>query len=124
MSENRVLHNLHKIEIDPGEFGSTVRNGTKWADALPGTKLDLCECASPCPAPDHVEERDCIVVGLGEVGQLWTGQFRDIPARLLRNEHEIASRTYDGLLGSMRRAYGDGFLESNQVTVIIYQRMS
>jgi hypothetical protein len=124
VTENRVLHSLHKVEVEPGEVGSTVRNGSKWANAVPGTKLDLCECASPCPAEDHVEERDCIIVGLGEVTDQWFGHFDEVPARLIEHEHEVRSRQYSGLLASMQKAYGDSFEEENFVTVIVYKRVS
>ena len=121
---NRILHSLHEVEVDPGMVGSTVRKGMKWANALPGTKLDLCECASSCYAKDHVEERDCIVVGVGEVTDQWFGTFKDIPARLIENEHEKLSRLYSGLLHSMKRAYGKEFSENSSVTIITYKRLS
>lgn len=120
----RVLHNLHKVEIDPGTYGSTVRKGSKWADAVPGTKIDLCECASSCLAANHVEERDCIVVGVGEVAGLWHGKFYDIPAKMIEHEHEKLSRQYSGLLFSMRRAYGQDFQEHDDVVILTYERMS
>jgi hypothetical protein len=124
MGENRVLHSLHKVEVDPGEVGSTVRKGNKWASATPGTKLDFCECASSCYADDHVEERDCIIVGVGEVTDQWFGTFKNIPARVIENEHEALARLYSGLLYSMRRAYGEDFSEEELVTVVTYKRLS
>jgi hypothetical protein len=97
----RVLHNIHPIDTDVGEFGVTVRRGLKWADAKIDEQLDLCVCPQ---GPDGPHE----VVGRGTVVGVWGGAFHQIPGRMIENEHEESSRMYSGLLASMRRAYGAG----------------
>lgn len=107
----RTLHSLHTIDIKPGQQGYTVRKGTKWADAK-GKKIELCECL-------HGGHQ---VVGEGVVLNVWSGKFKDVPQNVLQNEHEESARTYQGLLASMRRAYGPGFSEDDEVTYLQYQR--
>lgn len=111
----RTLHMLHTLDVAVGEVTSTVRNGFKWADLKTGEEIELCVCL---PTPN-----DHKVSGVGRVFQLWFGRFQDIPARLIANEHEVQSRTYNGLLDSMRRAYGDSFHEFSPVTVVVYRRV-
>lgn len=111
----RTLHMLHTLDVAVGEVTSTVRNGFKWADLDQGELLELCVCL---PVGEHRVE------GTGEVQELWFGKFKNIPARLLRNEHEVRSRTYDGLLDSMCFAYGVNFTEYNLVTVVVYRRVA
>jgi hypothetical protein len=110
----RTLHMLHTLDTPTGHQGSTVRNGMKWADAL-GQNIELCVCL-PTPA-DHKIEGHAVVTGV------WDGKFADIPARLIEREHEERSRTYSGLLASMRHAYGPEFGENNQVVVLTYSRV-
>ena len=62
------------------------------------------------------------VQGEAAVISIWTGVFRDIPARLIEKEHEVRSRQYSGLLESMRFAY-DGFSEYETVTALGYLRL-
>lgn len=111
----RTLHMLHTLDVEVGEYTSTVRNGFKWADLQFGERIELCVCM---PTP-----QDHWVSGEGEVINLWFGRFADIPARLIANEHEVQSRTYNGLYSSMIRAYGPGFNEMSPVTVITYLRV-
>lgn len=110
----RTLHMLHTLDIEVGEITSTVRNGFKWADLELGESIELCVCL------DGGHE----VKGTGTIVELWFGKFRDIPAQKIANEHEVRSRTYNGLLDSMRKAYGEKFSESAPVTVVVYMRRS
>lgn len=125
----RTLHNLHTIDINPGQTGVTVRNGDKWADAL-NDKIELCECAmvyykhaslgpSTVSQPPEMQHK---IVGHGVVIEIWNGEFKNIPARYIEHEHEERSRMYSGLLESMRKAYGETFSEANHVTVLVYNR--
>lgn len=109
----RTLHMLHTLDVNFGEITSTVRNGFKWADLAQDEQIELCVCLNG----GHE------VKGLGVVKDLWFGRFKDIPARLIRNEHEVRSRSYDGLLDSMQYAYGDKFTEESPVTVVVYGRI-
>jgi len=109
----RTLHMLHSLDVEVGNPGSTVRNGSKWADAL-GQLIELCVCD---------KEGNHEVQGHGQVTGIWTGEFFNIPAQLIEREHEVRSRTYSGLLASMRNAYGEDFPASAQVVVLTYQRI-
>jgi hypothetical protein len=108
----RTLHMLHSLDVEPGNPGSTVRNGLKWADAL-GQSIELCVCDKE---GNHEVKGHAMVMGI------WQGMFFEIPARLIEREHEVRSRTYSGLLASMRNAYGENFREDNFVVVLSYQR--
>ena len=118
---------LHSLDAEVDKLASTVRNGFKWANLRYDEHLELCVCT---PNPNNVAnglpvdfDAEHDVQGRGLVRDLWFGRFQDIPARLLRYEHEVRSREYNGLLDSMRKAYGDGFAESSPVTVIVYKRV-
>ena len=111
----RTLHMLHTLDVEIGKIASTVRNGFKWADLKTGERLELCVCL---PTP-----QDHNIAGEGVVVNLWFGRFQDIPAKLIANEHEVRSRTYKGLLDSMKKAYGDSFHEFSPVTVVVYERV-
>lgn len=106
---------LHALEVEPGEYTSTVRNGLKWADLKIGERIELCVC-TPTPQDHKIE-------GEGEIVGLWFGKFGDIPARLIANEHEVSSRNYNGLYASMVRAYGASFNTDNPVTAVEYMRI-
>lgn len=106
---------LHTLDVEVGEFTATVRNGFKWADLKVGEDISLCVCL---PTPN-----DHKFAGVGKVVSLWFGRFNEIPARCIANEHELSSRTYYGLLHSMKRAYGEEFNGSNPVTVVEYLRV-
>jgi len=123
----RTLHMLHKLEVAPGDTGSTVRNGFKWADLKKGEYIELCVCtpvstneANGLPVDFNAEHN---VEGRGIVDKLWFGYFRDIPAWYISFEHELRSRIYWGLFDSMRYAYGRDFGEHSPVTVILYTRI-
>lgn len=118
----RTLHMLHTLDVEVGEFTATVRNGFKWADLKTFEQIELCVCY-PTPCVCYPTPQDHLVVGVGEVTGLWFGRFKDIPARLIANEHEVMSRTYLGLRASMERAYGAGFSEDSPVTVVEYLRI-
>jgi hypothetical protein len=111
---------LHPLEVNVGEFTSTVRNGFKWSDLGPLEQIELCVCTLATSGLTEFKHR---VSGVGEVVDLWFGRFQDIPARYIDNEHEISSRVYSGLLASMRRSYGDNFKETAPVTVVVYKRI-
>ena len=107
---------LHSLDAEVNTLASTVRNGFKWADLHPDEIIELCVCTKDPETHD--------VQGTGKVKALWFGYFKDIPARILRFEHEERSRSYRGLLASMRHAYGKGFSEDNPVTVVVYERIA
>lgn len=118
----RTMHMLHELEAEVGKSAVTVRLGSKWADSL-ASDLELCVCR---PEPDMFNPEFPVnhtIEGHGVVEYIWTGKFLDVPARLIRFEHEISSRCYDGLYHSMKRAYGDNFHASSEVTVVCYRRI-
>lgn len=109
-----TLHSLHAVATPIGARGTTVRRGTKWHRAVKrGDWLVLCECG---PDGDHD------LVGTAIVIDTHLDAFYHITARALRDEHETRSRGYNGLLASMRRAYGNSFDESSMCTVLDYRR--
>jgi len=116
----RTLHNLHTVDVGPGEIGVTARNGTKWSNSEDGERnsiheeIVLCECLNN----EHK------VVGSAIIEQVWLGQFQDIPAKFIEQEHELSSRYYTGLLSSMRRAYGEDFSENSPITILAYRRIT
>ena len=118
----RTLHMLHSLDAEVGKLASTVRNGFKWADLKQDEHIELCVCT---PKEHGIEtfNADHEVQGRGLVKALWFGYIKDIPARILRFEHEERSRNYYGLLDSMRYAYGKEFSEDSPVTVIVYKRV-
>jgi hypothetical protein len=113
----RTLHMLHSLDCGVGQIGTTVRKGNKWADAY-GLTLELCVCT---PIGDAGGQSH-VVEGHGLVIDIWSGKFKDVPARHLEHEHEVRSRQYSGLLASMRKAYGTNFSESEDVTTVTYLR--
>lgn len=108
---------LHSLDCEVGQQGSTVRKGNKWADAM-GLTIELCVCL-PTDSGDGIAHE---VQGHGVVTDIWTGLFKDVPARYLEFEHEIRSRQYSGLLESMRKAYGPEFDGGEQVVILTYFR--
>lgn len=117
----RTLHMLHSLDASVGATASTVRSGFKWADLEEREQIELCVCERYTDEYGEHAEHD--VQGEGVVLALWFGYFKDIPARILRYEHEVRSREYGGLLDSMRKAYGKDFREDSPVTVVIYKRV-
>lgn len=115
----RTLHMLHSLDCAVGCLGSTVRKGNKWADAM-GLTLELCVCTPYLEAGDETTDHE--IQGHGIVTDIWSGLFKDVPARYLEHEHEVRSRQYSGLLDSMRKAYGPEFSETDQVVILIYFR--
>lgn len=112
-----VLHMLHSLDAEPGNPASTVRLGDKWSYATAiDKKLKLCVCEAQCLDPDKCGKDvdntscdNCTIEGEGQVTSTWTGKFYNIPARLIEYEHEVRSRSYSGLLASMKFAYGEKF---------------
>jgi hypothetical protein len=104
---------LHSLDVEPGNSGSTVRNGPKWSDAINQT-IELCVCDK---AGNHDVKGHAVVTGI------WEGLFYQIPAKLIEREHELRSRSYSGLLDSMRNAYGENFQEDNSVVILTYNRV-
>jgi hypothetical protein len=126
-----VLHSLHPLDVQQLKLASTVRKGFKWAStAKLGDALMLCVCRGKCLDPERCGKpkrngtpwscEHCTIQGKGVVTGFWVGRFEDIPALFLDYEHEASSRTYSGLLKSMRRAYGQ-FGPHDWVTVLMYQ---
>lgn len=116
----RTLHMLHELDATVGQLASTVRNGFKWADLGWGEQIELCVCTRDLARATETHD----VKGRGSVASLWFGRFVDIPARYLQYEHEERSRVYDGLLASMRKAYGLEFGEESPVTIVVYRRIA
>jgi len=117
----------HQLDLATGEVGATVRRGRKWhrllEDFRRGEGLGVVHARMPislCVCSTDGEQHN--IVGQGLVQDAYLTQFRNIPARMIRNEHENASRSYDGLLASMRRGYGDNFSEDELITVLVYLR--
>lgn len=104
---------LHSLDIKPEQPASTVRKGFKWADLVQNEEVELCVCSRD---PENHK-----IAGHANIIDLWFGRFKDIPARLLRFEHEVRARDYNGLLDSMKKAYGKQFTEDEPVTIIVYQ---
>jgi hypothetical protein len=111
----RRLCNISEITIQPGEWGFTVRNGSKWADVLPGDTIELCYCPN---ITDHT------AVGLGLIREVWSGQYSNIPARMVESNNKEKCRTYEGLKAEMRKAYGDNFTDDSLVVALGYRRIS
>lgn len=111
----RTMHMLHSLDVETGNFGSTVRNGFKWADVKFGEEIGLCVCTR--------DPETHVVAGRGRIVTTWVGRFMDIPSRLLQYEHEVRSREYRGLRDSMRKAYGAEFSEEDYVTLVLYRRI-
>lgn len=113
-----------------GEVATTVRRGFKWAKFVSdrsgsAPRVELWNC--PQHHDGDCNELSCERYGVASIIGRWTGLFKDIPAALLSIEHEERARTREGLLTSMREAYGPEFesLEphlSEHVTVLIYYR--
>lgn len=117
----RVLHMLHSLDCEVGCLGSTVRKGNKWADAM-GLAIELCVCTRSFDSNIQHDVDIHEIQGHGIVTDIWSGLFKDVPARYLEQEHEIRSRQYSGLLDSMRKAYGPEFSENDQVVILTYFR--
>ena len=92
----------------------TVRNGTKWATAVPGDLLSVRKTGK-----SDVEQCQ---VRLLFVQCLHLGSFAHTHALvgLLRFEHDSTCQTWDGLDFAMRRAYGDDW--GPEVTVLGFVR--
>jgi hypothetical protein len=106
-----TLDNLHEVTTGMGEVGATVRLGGKWAARLKvGDKFQLQETL----------DGTSMIVGAGQASRIWQGSFSDIPFWAFEEEHEETS--YDGLLESMRKAYGEDFDEDSHVTALCYVR--
>jgi len=122
----------HDFETGVGMIGATVRLGSKWSKQPVGTIVDLWQCDRPhagdCPAPaggDAVgPDVGCVRRGQAQIVGHWCGELIDLPTGVLALEHETASRTWDGLVASLRRAYGDLVAASAKVTALLYLRIS
>lgn len=109
----RQLLNQHDIDLPVGRRGVTVRRGLKWADAKSGDRLELMTGTGP---------DDQTHFGEGVVVDAAVYRFKDLPAKLLEMQHEARARQYSGLLASMRKAYGPGFSEDEDVVAMTYER--
>jgi len=133
----------HDFETPVGEVGVTVRRGFKWAMVATSTQLELWRCERPhagdCPeimpvlqvhtdlqpvAEDIPGAVFCSKQGTGRVVGHWVGQLKDLPARIIEQEHEAESRTYSGLMHSLRRAYGPQLSDVHYVTALFYMRQT
>lgn len=112
----KTLHMLHSFELEVGSIVVTVRRGIKWANSQKGDELELCVCEGQ-PIQHNV-------VGKGIVQSAEIYRFCDLPWKVFYTEHEIAAKTYGGLLNSMKRAYGYDFNEKEIVTALFYKRIS
>lgn len=112
----RQLNNLHEIDVEVGQIGTTVRRGSKWADTPVDSVIDLCVTRREGVPP--------AVEGTARVIRVQKYVFESIPAKLIEEEHEAASRMYSGLLNSMRWAYGPEFSETEEVVCLSYERLS
>lgn len=109
-----VLDNLHKIDIEPGQIGVTVRRGHEWrARVSKGQSINLQETI----------DGKSTIVGMGKVQSFWWGAFIEIPARLVEFSHKERCRTYSGLLAVMRQVY-ETFDEYEEVTAFSYVRLA
>jgi hypothetical protein len=124
-----TLHNLHTIDIEPGEIGVTVRRGMKWSGAKPGDEIKLCVCVlgnAEAQSFGEAERGDTQVhsiVGRGIVTYARLTYMLGIRAWELDHEHSASARTYRGLMDGMRRAYGPDFDEWEDVIVLHYRRV-
>jgi hypothetical protein len=66
----------------------------------------------------------CVYKGTASLLGYWHGKLKNLPKSLLRLEHEVASRTMDGLRKSLVRAYGDDITDETLVTALLYLRTS
>ena len=120
----QTLDNLHTIDIQLGEVGTTVRLGSKWAARLSvGEKFRLQESLFREHGADGSPILESTIVGAGQVTKMWQGKFEDIPFWVIEAEHDESSRSYEGLRESMERAYGeDKFNVASHVTALSYIR--
>lgn len=124
--ETMQLKNVqHDFETPVGETGVTIRKGFKWALVPASTQLELWRCERPhtgiCPIADGDYSGPCAQQGTGRVVGHWVGQLKDLPARIIEQEHEEKSRAYSGLLFSLKRAYGQ-VSDGDYVTALFYVR--
>lgn len=116
------LEAIHSFDTPVGRTAVTVRRGDKWmqrAVDIFAEDQPLFELVQQDPRMREVKT----VVGHGALISANLTRFCDISARDIQYEHEESSRLYDGLLASMRRAYGDEFSEDENVTVVTYLRV-
>jgi len=109
------LRNLdHGFDLKAGNVGVTIRKGVKWA-LRPGSKFALIEQHSD----EEVEDE---AVGSGTVLGHWSGRFDEVPANLMKIEHNDAATDPEVCLAMMKAGYGDKFTEADLVTALIYIR--
>lgn len=113
-----TLHSIHPIEIEPGGLGTTVRRGRKWYDADVTDGIELCECTLQSNSQCESHR----IVGHGRLMARALLDFNSLTDAMLENEHEVSSRTVEGLFASMQRAYGSEFTWRERVTLLTYWR--
>ena len=114
----KQLKSLHPVEVERGMNGVTIRNSPKWyRDVEVGDKVELI-----WQALDTWGGMNDVPQGIGIIIDKKVELFYNLKAKDIDHEHEISSRTYSGLLASMRRAYGDDFGEDSVVTILTYRR--
>jgi hypothetical protein len=114
-----TLHvSVAAIELPVDSIGVTVRRGRKWLDYVEEhTTINLCQCTTD--ADGNVEHT---IIGKGRIENCDMCDFREIPARIVEQEHCVDARTYSGLLAAMKRAY-PGFRGHEDVTWLQYRRI-
>lgn len=98
---NRHLF-FHNPEMREG-LSLTVRNGLKWAEARPGSTVDITETPGPADEDWNVECRATIVAT--QVVNM-TDITPDELNALLRFEHAQDCQTLEGLTKVLNKAYG------------------
>ncbi len=111
----KQLKNLdHTFDLACFDIGVTIRKGLKWA-IQPNEKFHLVE--------EFSDDKEDKLVGKGISLGFWTGDFFNIPSRLLKMEHNVCARNKEVLFDMMKEGYGDSFDEWTIVTALIYQRI-
>lgn len=94
------LQNMNPVITKPGEIGSAIRLNKRWPDVSQGDVLEVRTGATP---------ETSVLVGTGEVKDVWRGRFADVPARFVDVTAQERCRTYAGLRDVMIKAYHDQF---------------
>ena len=111
----KQLETIGDKEDPIGPVVSACRKGRKWTAVTPGDTILL----SNGPRDDQKVYGEAVVVNVYLIKE-----FRDIPARLVENNHaNPAHMTYSELYAAMLNAYGVAeFTESDEVTVVEFRR--
>lgn len=89
---------------------TTVRHGMKWAlRVAPGDQVELAQ---------SFKDATPIMYGPATIASVITCPIQDIPADLLRQEHDPRCQGHSGLLEVLREVYGPGVDQGDIVTVL------